>query len=76
MVWLNIDKPTRRYIIHADNCVFEQMKTETPYKGIGRTKRDGGWLAFESYESAEGYYRQHFTHNESIIRRGWCCFPN
>ncbi len=44
--WLNVDTPTKRCVIHRGACGYALAKRETPYKGIGRLKRDGGWLHF------------------------------
>lgn len=56
-VWVNVDKPTSRYIIHSEpGCTFAQRKRETPLKGVGRLKRDGGWLAYTSIDEAQKAY--------------------
>jgi len=57
--WVNVDKPTKTCTIHTDGiCEFERGKYETPYKGIGKLKRDGGWLHFSSREEAQEYYNR------------------
>lgn len=55
MIWVNIDKPTKKITIHTDpNCIYIP-KGETPYKGIERLKRDGGWLSFSTLSEAQDY---------------------
>ncbi|WP_281179246.1 hypothetical protein [Vulcanibacillus modesticaldus] len=35
MVWMNIDKPTKKCTIHSDaNCTYVKKKKETLYKGL------------------------------------------
>lgn len=53
-VWVNVDNRTKRHIIHQEpGCAYLRQKKETPYKGIGELKRDGGWLPFPSLQAAE-----------------------
>jgi len=46
--WLNVDKPTKKCVLHIRGCVFEVDKQESKRKGVGKTKKDGGWLVFSS----------------------------
>jgi hypothetical protein len=61
MIWVNVDKPTKRCTIHANpNCVYVIRKRETSYKGIEKMKRDGGWLSFSTIEDAESFCKTKF----------------
>jgi hypothetical protein len=58
MVWLNVDKPTKKCTLHMnDSCTYLLKKSETPYKGIGNLKRDGGWLSFADPKLASLYHQ-------------------
>jgi len=74
MFWVNIDKPTKRCVIHRDGCKYEQAKSETPLKGIGELKQDGGWVSFASIEEVENYCEREWKAEGYIVRRGGCCF--
>lgn len=74
--WLNVDFPTGSCVLHKTGCVYETEKRETPLKGMGEYKRDGGWISFESVATAEAEYRR------DLARRGLdplqlcaLCFP-
>jgi len=74
MFWVNVDKPDNKTCtIHSEGC-GHILKSETPYKGIGELKRDGGWFCFASLEEAENYYQREWRPKGYIIRRGGCCF--
>jgi len=61
MVWLNVDKPTKKCTLHTDsNCFYWQQKSETDYKGLGELKRDGGWLGFANAKQATLYYQSNY----------------
>jgi hypothetical protein len=50
LVIVNVDKPLKTFTAHTSpECPFVQryMK-ETPNKGVGSIKRDGGWFHFDS----------------------------
>ena len=72
MIWVNVDKPTKKLTIHTNpNCIYVLNKKETLNKGIGKLKRDGGWISFISIEEAQ-------MHSDDIIaKRGYdiatCC---
>jgi hypothetical protein len=67
MVWLNIDIPTRRCILHTDyGCPYWKKKKETQYKGLGNLKRDGGWMSFTDTREALFYYQGNFPGYELI----------
>jgi hypothetical protein len=70
MVWVNIDKPTKKCTIHSNmRCQYVLRRSETPLKGIGEIKRDGGWLPFETMIEAENYCSgNHTRYNISV-----CC---
>jgi hypothetical protein len=56
MIWVNLDKPTKKLTIHTNlSCIYVLNKKETPNKGIGKLKRDGGWISFTSIEEAQNY---------------------
>lgn len=55
--WVNVDKPTRMCTIHGGGCTYEENKSETPLKGVGQLRRDGGWLSFGTREDVEEYCR-------------------
>ena len=43
IVWVNIDKPTKKCTIHTnDRCQYVINKKETSLKGIENLKTDGG----------------------------------
>ena len=54
--WLNVDRPTKRCVLHRPRCTYAVGKHETPFKGIGHVKRDGGWLGFASEQEARSYF--------------------
>lgn len=55
--WLNVDFPTSVAVLHMSKCRHTDDIAATGLKGIGRLKRDGGWVPFESREEAENYVR-------------------
>jgi hypothetical protein len=59
--WLNVDKPTKKCALHVKGCVFEVEKQESKGKGIGKIKKDGGWLVFSSSEKARDYFQQNWA---------------
>ena len=70
-VWVNIDKPTKQCTIHTSpNCVWVRKMKQTPNKGIGHLKRDGGWLSFNAPRSAQSYCKSNFGHYNVI----YCSF--
>lgn len=60
-VWVNIDHPTKRFSLHKV-CIYTETMAETPYKGVGVLKRDGGWLPLENKEAAEKLYKEKYSH--------------
>ena len=53
MVWVNIDKPTKKITIHTnENCTYVIDKKETPCKVIEKLKRDGGRISFNGEDEA------------------------
>ncbi len=61
MTWVNVDKPTGKCTIHPDDgCVWVTTKSETPKKGIGKLRSDGGWLSFETDSEAEDWCSRNF----------------
>jgi hypothetical protein len=72
MIWVNVDKPTKKLTIHTNlSCVYVLDKKETPYKGIEELKRDGGWISFNDEDEAQIYC------NDIINKKGYklttCC---
>ncbi|HEY4554661.1 MAG TPA: hypothetical protein VIG80_15815 [Bacillaceae bacterium] len=59
-VWINVDIPTRTCTVHQSSCSYTRM-AETPYKGIGKDLRDGGWHSFQSAEQAEACQRTKYS---------------
>jgi len=54
MVWINVDKPTKKCTIHTNpDCKYVVSKKETPYKGVNVLKRDGGWVQYHTVAEAE-----------------------
>lgn len=69
-VWANIDKPLKKFTMHRDlNCIYIEKKKETPYKGINRLKRDGGWIGFSDEESALLFYKKKFKNKDYINKK-------
>ena len=67
MIWVNIDKPTKRYVIHASrSCQYVVQKAETNYKGVDTLKRDGGWISFDSRANALARYGKQFSNFDLI----------
>ncbi len=58
MYWLNIDRPTKRSVLHTGGCRHAQAKHETLHKGVGQLKRDGGWLSFTTQDEAQDVVRR------------------
>ena len=55
--WVNISVPSRVPTVHReDGCRFVQRKRESPAKGVGRLKGQGGWLPFPSWDAAQTAY--------------------
>ncbi len=54
-VWLNIDRPRKICTIHSSSSCRFLKRGETAFKGVGRLKRDGGWLNFTSLAKAEEF---------------------
>ena len=61
MVWLNVDKPTKKITLHTHkSCYYVQSKGETSLKGLGDLKIDGSWLGFSSKEDVRAYCQSNF----------------
>ena len=50
--WMNVDMPSHTATVHQEKCAMAKARAETPTKGIGKLKQDGGWLSFESRDAA------------------------
>lgn len=67
MVWLNVDKPTKKCTLHMNSsCTYLQMKSETLYKGIENLKCDGGWLNFADPKLAKLFHQRFLPEYEFI----------
>ncbi|WP_147535466.1 hypothetical protein [Bacillus marasmi] len=64
-VWINIDHPTKRFSLHKV-CIYTDKMSETPYKGVGTLKRDGGWLQVKNLQAAEDFYADYYPHYEFV----------
>ena len=71
--WVNVDLPTKRFVLHNPDCAYVDKKVETDYKGLLQIKRDGGWLSFETSAAAEQYRRE--NHPQTNFRRCEVCNP-
>ena len=58
--WINVDKPTRLCVVHSEVCRYARGKRETPFKGVERIKRDGGWMPFPSTQEARNYFDENW----------------
>lgn len=65
-VWVNIDLPTKRYVLHKE-CTYTSRMCETPFKGVGKLKRDGGWIRFRNAEDAMKRLEKEYDHFECLI---------
>lgn len=58
--WLNIDYPTNIVRLHREECRWCKP-SETPLKGVGVMKQDGGWLSFNSYKEAHIEFKKNYS---------------
>ncbi|RPF53329.1 hypothetical protein [Aquisalibacillus elongatus] len=65
-VWVNIDVPTKCYTLHRE-CSYTNRMCETPYKGVGKLKRDGGWIRFRNEDIALKRQQEEYEQYELII---------
>ncbi|WP_155975812.1 hypothetical protein [Xanthomonas maliensis] len=49
---LNLDKPTRRAVLHQESCRCVPVPIGTRYKRVEAMGRDGGWFSVTSPEVA------------------------
>jgi len=73
MVWVNVDIPTKKCVIHTEQCNYAKRKTETRFKGIEELKRDGGWFSFPSLHQAESHCKRQWDPQGHTIKSGKCC---
>jgi hypothetical protein len=73
MFWVNVDKPTGTCTIHKEGCGYV-LKNESPLKGIGELKDDGGWVSFPSIDEAKNYCQKEWEAKGYIVRRCRRCF--
>jgi len=59
--WINIDIPTKKFTLHH-SCYYTEKMTETPNKGVGNLKKDGGWLQMNSLKEAENLFIDCYSH--------------
>lgn len=72
--WLNVDTPTKRCVLHRAGCPYAQAKAETPYKGIGHLKRDGGWIGHRSEADAHNYHQSNRRAQRCAFKRCEICW--
>ncbi|PLR92019.1 hypothetical protein [Bacillus sp. T33-2] len=65
-VWVNIDKPTKKFTIHH-KCAYTEKMAETPFKGINEMKRDGGWFSEKNEDRAIQLHNKCYP-NYTMIR--------
>jgi hypothetical protein len=70
-MFLNIDYPTGLATAHQNHCRHVLERRETPLKGDGSLKADGGWLPFDSLEGVHQYLTGHSQQLE-LQRCGNC----
>jgi hypothetical protein len=58
-VFINIDIPTKKFTIHHQ-CAYTKKLKETPLKGVGQLKRDGGWLQIDGLKKAESLFEESY----------------
>jgi hypothetical protein len=56
MYWLNIDKPTRKHVVHVPTCVYCKP-ISTKWKSVQSMGRDGGWFSFDTLNSLRTFYK-------------------
>lgn len=67
MVWVNVDKPTKKYTIHAARtCTYVLKMAPTPFKGVEELRRDGEWLSFTDVANALARYQKQYA-NYTLI---------
>ncbi len=66
MYWVNVDTTSLK--LHREDCHYAIEHKETPFKGDGELRRDGGWLSFSDVQEAKRYHQQHFS-----VRRFQMC---
>jgi hypothetical protein len=71
--WLNIDKPSKKCILHTEGCTYETNKEATPNKGLGEIKRDGGWLSFSSRQETSAYFKHKWASRGYELSEGCRC---
>lgn len=71
MVWLNVDKPTKKCTVHRDeNCRHVlRWSGGTGLKGGGFESTDGGWLEF----ATEAELRAWVSQNRPNFDVSTCC---
>jgi hypothetical protein len=70
MYWVNIDIPTKRFVIHHDpECRHVLGIEKTKLKGVHTLKRDGGWLNFDTYKAVKEFHKNNFDTFELVS----CC---
>ncbi|CAM4284125.1 hypothetical protein FHS16_002239 [Paenibacillus endophyticus] len=75
MVWMNIDKPTRKIVIHQENCTYVPHTETIPAreKDVGRMGRDGGWFKFKSGTDALLELEHAFIYNDFTRKYCYTC---
>lgn len=67
MIWVNVDITTKKFTLHTTRrCRYVEGMRDTPFKGLGELKRDGGWLSYENRESALAEHAEKFAKYEVV----------
>jgi len=69
--WLNIDFPTGNARLHSNSCRHSESVNPTTLKGVGKLKRDGGWLVFEA-ESDAGEHLDNLGRAVTLVKCDEC----
>ncbi|MGE5372662.1 MAG: hypothetical protein ACM3QZ_11800 [Solirubrobacterales bacterium] len=60
-VWLDVDTASGICTIHGNqNCCIAGSREETPVKGVGRLRDEGGWMVFRARDEATEYCKRNF----------------
>jgi hypothetical protein len=71
--WLNIDKPTKKCVLHTEECTYVVEKEATPKKGVGEITKDGGWLSFSSRQETSAYFKHKWASRGYEVSEGCRC---
>lgn len=63
MFWLNIHHPIGMWKLHKESCKFSKP-TKSNKKGVNKLLEFGGWIHFDSVESAHIFFNENHRPNE------------